>query len=140
MEDAKVAVECGVDGVDVVIGTSKQLREHSHKKSMDEIKESAIEVIQYIKSKGVEVRFSSEDSFRSNLVDLLSLYQAVDVSPPLILRKQLLLFSSNLTIDHSKRVVTVWESPTRLVALPPARCTSWCGLSEALSDATSRHM
>jgi len=78
MEDAKVAVECGVDGVDVVIGTSKQLREHSHKKSMDEIKESAIEVIQYIKSKGVEVRFSSEDSFRSNLVDLLSLYQAVD--------------------------------------------------------------
>lgn len=49
MEDAKVAVECGVDGVDVVIGTSKQLREHSHKKSMDEIKESAIEVIQYIK-------------------------------------------------------------------------------------------
>ncbi len=49
MEDAKVAVETGVDGVDVVIGTSQQLREHSHKKSMKEITESAIEVIQYIK-------------------------------------------------------------------------------------------
>ncbi len=29
-------------------------------------------------SKNVEVRFSSEDSFRSDLVDLLSLYKAVD--------------------------------------------------------------
>ncbi|KAI1016095.1 hypothetical protein LB504_009218 [Fusarium proliferatum] len=38
----------------------------------------ALEVIEYVKSKGVEVRFSSEDSFRSDLVDILSLYQAVD--------------------------------------------------------------
>lgn len=29
-------------------------------------------------SKGVEVRFSSEDSFRSDLVDILTLYKAVD--------------------------------------------------------------
>ncbi|CEI62592.1 unnamed protein product [Fusarium venenatum] len=96
MEDAKVAVETGVDGVDVVIGTSQYLREHSHGKDMAYIKESAIEVIRYIKrfvlppysrkstlltesfSQGKEVRFSSEDSFRSDLVDLLSLYQAVD--------------------------------------------------------------
>jgi homocitrate synthase len=42
------------------------------------IKKSAIEVIEFVKSKGLEVRFSSEDSFRSDLVDLLSLYQAVD--------------------------------------------------------------
>lgn len=78
MEDAKLAIATGVDGVDVVIGTSQLLREHSHGKTMAQIQESAIEVIQYIKSKGVEVRFSSEDSFRSDLVDLLSLYKAVD--------------------------------------------------------------
>ena len=35
-------------------------------------------VIEYVKSRGIEVRFSSEDSFRSDLVDLLSVYQAVD--------------------------------------------------------------
>ncbi|CAJ0904062.1 10185_t:CDS:2, partial [Entrophospora sp. SA101] len=35
-------------------------------------------VIQFVKSKGIEVRFSSEDSFRSDLVDLLSIYRAVD--------------------------------------------------------------
>lgn len=31
-------------------------------------------------SQGVEVRFSSEDSFRSDLVDLLTLYKAVDAA------------------------------------------------------------
>lgn len=78
MEDARLAVETGVDGLDVVIGTSSFLREHSHGKNMAYITESAIEVIKFVKSKGLEVRFSSEDSFRSDLVDLLSLYKAVD--------------------------------------------------------------
>ncbi|KPM44984.1 Homocitrate synthase, mitochondrial [Neonectria ditissima] len=78
LEDAKKAVECGVDGVDLVIGTSSFLREYSHGKSMEVIQKTAIEVIEYVKSKGVEVRFSSEDSFRSDLVDLLTLYKAVD--------------------------------------------------------------
>lgn len=52
--------------------------EHSHGKDMAYIKKTAIEVIEYVKSQGKEIRFSSEDSFRSNLVDLLTLYQAVD--------------------------------------------------------------
>ena len=63
------------------------------------ITKTAIEVINFVKSKGqscrvflfcmervliwvgltgIEVRFSSEDSFRSDLVDLLSIYQTVD--------------------------------------------------------------
>lgn len=49
MEDAKIAVATGVDGVDVVIGTSSFLREHSHGKDMAYITKSAIEVINYIK-------------------------------------------------------------------------------------------
>ncbi len=95
MDDARIAVETGkfvmflpffessehrpgVDGVDVVIGTSSFLREFSHGKDMAYITKTAIEVINYVKSKGIEVRFSSEDSFRSDLVDLLSIYQTVD--------------------------------------------------------------
>ncbi|KAI9741233.1 MAG: Saccharopine dehydrogenase [Cirrosporium novae-zelandiae] len=78
MDDAKIAVGTGVDGVDVVIGTSSYLREHSHGKDMTYIRNTAIEVINFVKSKGIEVRFSSEDSFRSELVDLLSIYSAVD--------------------------------------------------------------
>ena len=64
--------------MDVVIGTSSFLREFSHGKDMAYITKTAIEVINFVKSKGIEVRFSSEDSFRSDLVDLLSIYQTVD--------------------------------------------------------------
>ncbi|KND91730.1 Homocitrate synthase, mitochondrial [Tolypocladium ophioglossoides CBS 100239] len=78
MRDAQLAVETGVDGLDIVIGTSSFLREHSHGKDMVYITKTALEVIEFVKSKGLEVRFSSEDSFRSDLVDLLSLYSAVD--------------------------------------------------------------
>ena len=78
MDDARIAVETGVDGLDVVIGTSSFLREFSHGKDMEYIIKHATEVIQFIKSKGLEVRFSSEDSFRSNFEDLLNLYTAVD--------------------------------------------------------------
>ncbi|KAL8993503.1 MAG: hypothetical protein Q9169_006291 [Polycauliona sp. 2 TL-2023] len=78
MEDARLAVATGVDGVDVVIGTSSYLREHSHGKDMSYIIKTAVEVIEYVKSTGKEIRFSSEDSFRSDLVDLLSIYSAVD--------------------------------------------------------------
>ncbi len=78
MSDAKIAVETGVDGIDVLFGTSSLLRQFSHGKEIPEIIASAIEVVDYIKKQGLEVRFSSEDSFRSDLVDLLSVYRAVD--------------------------------------------------------------
>ncbi|KAI8848894.1 hypothetical protein BC829DRAFT_362307 [Chytridium lagenaria] len=78
MDDARIAVETGVDGLDVVIGTSSYLREFSHGKDIDYIIKQATEVITFIKSKGLEVRFSSEDSFRSDLVDLLNIYRTVD--------------------------------------------------------------
>ncbi|KAK4691809.1 homocitrate synthase, partial [Lecanoromycetidae sp. Uapishka_2] len=78
LEDARVAVKTGVAGVDVVIGTSKYLIEHSHGKGIAEIIRTAKEVIQFVKSHGLEIRFSTEDSFRSNLEDLLSIYSEVD--------------------------------------------------------------
>jgi homocitrate synthase len=78
MDDARMAIDTGVDGIDVVFGTSSLLREFSHGKDIPYIIDSAREVVEFIKSQGLEVRFSSEDSFRSNLVDLLTIYQAVD--------------------------------------------------------------
>ncbi|KIE01757.1 homocitrate synthase, partial [Metarhizium majus ARSEF 297] len=65
----------GVDGVDLVIGTSSFLHEHSHGKDMATITKL---LSKSLTIRGIEVRFSSEDSFRSDLVDLLSLYKAVD--------------------------------------------------------------
>jgi homocitrate synthase len=78
MDDARMAIDTGVDGIDVVFGTSSYLRKFSHGKDIDYIIQSALEVIEYVKAQGLEVRFSSEDSFRSDLVDLLSIYRAVD--------------------------------------------------------------
>jgi len=78
MEDAKLAVDTGVHGIDVLFGTSSYLRQFSHGKSISQIIDAAIEVVSYIKSQGLEVRFSSEDSFRSRLRDLLMVYIAVD--------------------------------------------------------------
>jgi homocitrate synthase len=77
MEDARRAVDTGVDGIDILFGTSSLLREFSHGKSVDQIIESATEVITYIQGQGIEVRFSSEDSFRSDEKDLLRVYSAV---------------------------------------------------------------
>lgn len=78
MEDVKAAVRSGVNGINVFCGTSEYLRKYSHGKDINYILEKALEVVQYAKQHNVEVRFSTEDSFRSNLDDVLRIYSAVD--------------------------------------------------------------
>ena len=78
LEDAKVAIETGVDGLDVVIGASSMLREFSHGKSIEQIIDVALEVVEFVRSQGIRVRFSTEDSFRSDARDLFRIYEAVD--------------------------------------------------------------
>jgi homocitrate synthase len=78
LEDVKRAVDTGVDGVDVVIGTSSYLREFSHGKSIEKIIETAQEVLGYLATQNVEMRFSTEDSLRSDPEDLYRVYEAVD--------------------------------------------------------------
>ncbi len=77
MDDARRAVDTGVDGVDVVIGTSSFLRKFSHGLTIDQIVEKAQEVVPFLLAQGVEVRFSTEDSLRSELDDLYRVYEAV---------------------------------------------------------------
>ena len=79
-DDARAAIESGAQGVDLVIGTSTLLRRFSHGKSMEQILEVAVEVIGLVASYGLEVRFSGEDSFRSDLPDLLWLYHAAEAA------------------------------------------------------------
>ena len=78
MEDARVAVDCGVYGLDILFATSMELRSHSHGKDIEGIIDQSIEVIEFVKSKGCNVRFSSEDTFRSDKRDLLAIYGAAD--------------------------------------------------------------
>jgi homocitrate synthase len=78
MDDAKAAIETGVAGLDLLFGTSSYLRQFSHGKSIAQIIETAREVIEFVKSHNVQVRFSAEDTFRSEEADLLEIYRAVD--------------------------------------------------------------
>ena len=76
MEDARIALDIGADGIDVVIGTSSYLREFSHGKSIDQVIDVATEVLTFIRAQApdIELRFSTEDSFRSEQADLLRVY------------------------------------------------------------------
>jgi len=78
MDDVRLAVETGVDGINVLFGTSRWLQRYSHGKAISQIIEAALQVIRYVKDRGLEIRFSTEDTFRSDLVDLLTVYRAVD--------------------------------------------------------------
>ncbi len=78
LDDARQAVATGADGIDVLFGTSSKLRAFSHGKTVEEIIETGTEVVSFIQGQGLEVRFSSEDSFRSEPRDLLRVYQAID--------------------------------------------------------------
>ena len=78
LDDARIAIDTGADGIDVLFGTSSTMRTFSHGKTVDQIIETGTEVVQYIQAQGLEVRFSSEDSFRSEPRDLLRVYQAID--------------------------------------------------------------
>lgn len=62
----------------VAIGTSSQLMKHSHGKDFEYISIKAKEVIQYVKAHNLEIRFSGEDSFRSDFNEILKLYSTVD--------------------------------------------------------------
>ncbi|MFO7698216.1 MAG: homocitrate synthase [Anaerolineae bacterium] len=77
LSDAEVAVGTGVDGIDLLIGTSSMLRQFSHGMDIAAILERAREVVTHLLDRGFEVRFSTEDSFRSNLDDILTIYEAV---------------------------------------------------------------
>ena len=80
LHDAQLAAECGVDGVDILFGTSSELRAFSHGRDVEGIIEESLEVIRFVKSQGLNVRFSSEDTFRSDKRDLLKVYAAADAA------------------------------------------------------------
>lgn len=78
-EDALQALETGADGIDLVIGTSPQLIQHSHGKNVRQIIDSALDVLEFVRAQSPDVilRFSTEDTFRSRESDLLRIYLAV---------------------------------------------------------------
>jgi len=79
-DDAKMALDTGVQGIDLVIGTSSYLREFSHGMAMQQVIDRAVDVLSWLRAQApnLELRFSTEDSFRSEESDLFRVYLAVD--------------------------------------------------------------
>ncbi|GCE48762.1 homocitrate synthase [Thermosporothrix hazakensis] len=75
--DVQAALETGVDGLNLFYGTSPELRSFSHGKRIEQIISDAVPLIRQIRAAGRYVRFSAEDAFRSDLVDLLTTFDAV---------------------------------------------------------------
>jgi len=78
-DDARRALDTGVHGLDIVIGTSPLLMQHSHGKDIRQIIDLAEDVISFVRSQAPDIilRFSTEDTFRSRESDLLRVYLAV---------------------------------------------------------------
>ncbi|MBI5653775.1 MAG: homocitrate synthase [Chloroflexi bacterium] len=80
IDDAKIALDTGAQGIDLVIGTSSYLRQFSHGMAMSQVIDRAVEVLAWLRAQApnLELRFSTEDSFRSEESDLFRVYLAVD--------------------------------------------------------------
>jgi len=75
--DVQAALDTPVFGLNLFYGTSAELRTFSHSRRIDQILAAAVPLIQGIRSAGRYVRFSAEDAFRSDLVDLLTVFDAI---------------------------------------------------------------
>lgn len=75
--DVQAALETPVYGLNLFFGTSAELRSYSHGRHIEQIIADAVPLIRRVHDAGRYVRFSAEDAFRSDMVDLLTVFDAV---------------------------------------------------------------
>jgi homocitrate synthase len=75
--DVQAALETPIFGLNLFYGTSNELRSYSHGRRIEQMIADAVPLIRRARSAGRYVRFSAEDAFRSDLVDLLTVFDAV---------------------------------------------------------------
>src|SRR5690349_20469544 len=78
LDDVRAALDTGVRGIGLLFATSRILRESSHGKSIQQIIDAMGPPIELALKAGLEVRFSAEDAFRSEVQDLLAVYKAAE--------------------------------------------------------------
>jgi homocitrate synthase len=78
LDDVKAAVDTGVRGIGLLYATSRILRESSHGKTIQQIVDTMGPPIEAALRAGLEVRFSAEDTFRTEESDLLTVYRAAE--------------------------------------------------------------
>ncbi|ACG73651.1 homocitrate synthase [Anaeromyxobacter sp. K] len=78
LDDVRAAIDTGVRGIGLLFATSRILRESSHGKSIQQIIDAMGPPIELALKAGLETRFSAEDAFRSEVTDLVAVYQAAE--------------------------------------------------------------
>lgn len=78
LDDVKAAVDTGVRGIGLLFATSRILRDSSHGRSIQQIIDLMGPPIELALRSGLEVRFSAEDAFRSDVSDLMAVYHAAE--------------------------------------------------------------
>ncbi len=78
LDDVKSALDIGVRGIGLFFATSRILREASHAKSIQQIIDAMGPPIEAALGAGLEVRFSAEDAFRSEVKDVIDVYRAAE--------------------------------------------------------------
>ncbi len=78
LDDVTAALDTGIRGIGLFFATSRILREASHGKSIQQIIDAMGPPIEAALRAGLEVRFSAEDAFRSDVRDLVAVYQAAE--------------------------------------------------------------
>jgi len=78
LDDVQAALDTGIRGIGLFFATSRILREASHGKSIQQIVDAMGPPIEVALRAGLEVRFSAEDAFRSDVRDLVTVYQAAE--------------------------------------------------------------
>ncbi|MFO0580876.1 MAG: homocitrate synthase [Anaeromyxobacter sp.] len=78
LDDVRTALDTGVRGIGLFFATSRILRESSHGKSIQQIIDSIGPPVEAALAAGLEVRFSAEDAFRTDVTDLLAVYRAAE--------------------------------------------------------------
>lgn len=76
VDDVQAGIDSGVRGIGLLFATSRILRESSHGKSIQQIVDAMGPPIELALRAGLEVRFSAEDTFRTEERDLVAVYQA----------------------------------------------------------------
>src|SRR5512146_466140 len=78
LDDVRAALDTGVRGIGLLFATSRILRESSHGKSIQQIIDAMGPPIELALKAGLEVRFSAEDAFRSEVGDLVAVHRAAE--------------------------------------------------------------
>jgi homocitrate synthase len=73
LDDLRLALDCGVDGVHMFLGSSAWLRSHGHGRELPRMLGDLESALELTRDHGVPARFSCEDAFRTDLEDVLAL-------------------------------------------------------------------